>query len=450
MNDATLAFPEGFVWGAATSAYQVEGAVTADGRGESIWDRFSHAPGHIADRTTGDVACDHYHRWREDVGLMAELGLTAYRFSIAWPRVVPAGAGTVNRRGLEFYDRLVDGLLEAGIAPLPTLFHWDLPQALQDAGGWLARDTVERFADYAVACFNAIGDRATTWFTVNEPAVAAFHGHFTGVHAPGLRDLRSALTAGHHLLLAHGAAVDAFRTTGRGGRIGIPLNLWPMDPATSRPEDVAAARLADGHANRWFLDAIVRGAYPADMRSLYEALAGPLDFIAESDAAAIGRPIDLLGVNYYSRSLVRAGTTNGLPWQQLAPAAGAPVTAMGWEVAPRALTGLLARLKAEYDVPLIVSENGAAYLDRIGPDGRVVDPDRTRYLRDHLGAVHRAIRDGAPIEGYLCWSLLDNFEWAEGRSKRFGLVFVDYATQRRTIKDSGRAFARVIEANALA
>jgi beta-glucosidase len=447
--DETLAFPHGFVWGAATSAYQVEGAATADGRGESIWDRFSHTPGRIVDATTGDVAADHYRRWRADVALMAELGLRAYRFSIAWPRVMPAGAGPLNVAGLAFYDRLVDALLEAGIEPLPTLFHWDLPQALQGSGGWIVRDTVRRFAEYAAACFHALGDRVATWLTINEPGVAAFHGHLLGVHAPGLRDLRSALAAAHHLLLAHGAAVDVFHQIAK-GRIGIPLNLWPMEPATTSAPDLDAARLADGHVNRWFLDAILRGGYPRDMVALYEELAGPLDFIFPDDAAAIGRPVDLLGVNYYSRSLVRAGTAHGLPWEQLPAAHRASVTAMGWEVAPAALTELLVRLHGEYRVPLLVSENGAAYPDTPRSDGRVVDPRRRTYLREHVAAVHRAIRGGVPVEGYLWWSLLDNFEWAEGYSKRFGLVYVDYPTQRRTIKDSGRAFARIARTNALA
>jgi beta-glucosidase len=445
-----LTFPEGFVWGTAMSAYQVEGATREDGRGESIWDTFARTPGRIADGSTGDVACDHYHRWREDVEIMAQLGLGAYRFSIAWPRVMPAGRGRVSGPGLAFYDRLVDGLLERGIVPLPTLFHWDLPQPLADAGGWLARDTAGRFADYAAVCFDRLGDRVATWLTINEPQVAAIHGHHTGVHAPGMRDLGAAVRAAHHLLLGHGMAVATYRSRGFGGRIGIPLNLWPHEPAGASDADRVAAAAADGHVNRWYLDPILRGVYPADVRATYEERAGPMDWIAPGDAEVIGSPIDLLGVNYYSRSLVRAGEANGLPWRVLAPAPGAPVTEMGWEVSPEALTALLRRLHAEYRVPLIVSENGAAYADAVGPDGRVEDPLRVRYLRDHLAATHAAIAAGVPVEGYLAWSLLDNFEWAEGYTKRFGLVHVDYATQRRTVKASGRAYAKIVAANALA
>jgi beta-glucosidase len=444
------AFPPGFTWGVATSAYQIEGGARADGRGESIWDRFSHTPGRIVDGSTGDVACDHYHRWREDLALMADLGVRAYRFSIAWPRVFPTGRGAVNPAGFAFYDRLIDGLLELGIAPVPTLFHWDLPQGLQAGGGWLARDTVERFAEYAAACFDRLGDRVRTWFTLNEPAVAAFDGHYRGVHAPGLRDLRSALRAAHHLLLAHGTAVRIFREGGHPGRIGIPLNLWPLEPATDAEIDRLAAVSADGHNNRWFLDPILRGAYPADMVELYERLKGPFDFIETADAAEIGRPIDLLGVNYYSRSLVRGSSAGELPWEMLPPADGAAITDMGWEIVPAALTTLLQRLHAEYRVPLIVSENGSAHPDSVGADGRIDDRARVGYLVEHLVAVHRAIDSGVPVEGYLYWSLLDNFEWAEGFSKRFGLVRVDFETQQRTIKESGRAFARIFAANELA
>jgi beta-glucosidase len=450
--DRLRPFPEGFLWGVATSAYQIEGAAREAGRGESIWDRFSHTPGTIADGSTGDVAADHYHRWPEDLAIMAELGVPAYRFSIAWPRVMPTGRPPLNRPGLDFYDRLVDALLERGIAPLPTLFHWDLPQDLQDRGGWLDRDTVARFGEYAASCFERFGDRVGTWFTINEPAVAAFDGHLRGVHAPGLRDLRSALAAAHHLLLAHGTAVRQLRAGGHPGRISIPLNLWPLEPASGAAADHEAARAADGHANRWFLDPVLRGRYPDDLMELYLRRLGELEFIQAGDGAAIGEPIDVLGVNYYSRSLVRArpsAARDDLPWEMLRPAPGAPVTEMGWEVVPEGLTELLRRLHREYAVPLLISENGAAFADTVSAAGTVEDPARTRYLVDHLIAIQAAIEAGVPVQGYLWWSFLDNFEWAQGYTKRFGVVHVDYATQRRTVKASGRYYSRIIAGNGL-
>jgi beta-glucosidase len=444
-------FPAGFLWGAATSAYQVEGATREDGRGESIWDRFAHTPGRVAAGETGDTACDHYHRWPSDVRLMAELGLTAYRFSIAWPRIQPDGTGPVNRAGLAHYDRLVDALLAHGITPMVTLYHWDLPQPLQDRGGWRNRDVVERFADYADACFAAYGDRVTLWVTQNEPWIVGVLGHRLGLHAPGERDLAGMVRAMHHLLLGHGRAVQALRARGRDGRAGVAFSLFPHYPASEATEDVEAAHGSDGYVNRWFLDPVLRGRYPTDMVRRYRTLIGPLDMVRPGDLDIIGAGADFIGVNYYTPRVVRAAP--GRPpfdWEVLPPPGDAPVTDLGWHIAPEALTDLLLRLRADYgDLPVLVTENGAVF-DQ-GPDagGRVRDPGRVRFLRDHLAAVHAAIGHGVDVRGYFHWSLLDNFEWAMGYAPRFGLVHVDYRTQTRTIKDSARYYARVIAANAL-
>ncbi|MEA2519813.1 MAG: beta-glucosidase [Chloroflexota bacterium] len=450
-----LRFPAGFRWGAGTSAYQVEGAVDEDGRGESIWDRFSHTPGRVAHDDTGDVTSDHYHRWREDVASMAEIGLNAYRFSLAWPRIQPAGRGASNEAGLAHYDRLIDALLERGIEPCPTLYHWDLPQVLEDAGGWLARATADRFGDYAATCFERFGDRVRTWFTVNEPWVAATLGYRLGIHAPGHRDLGEAVAASHHLLLGHARAVEAFRASGKGrggGRIGIVLSLSPTEPATDDEADRTAASGSDGYTNRWFLDAVLRGTYPVDMLELFERLTGPLATIRPGDAAAIGGPSDLLGVNYYTRRVVSAGTADGgLPWTVAPPSTAVPRTDTGWEITPSRLTDLLVRLRDEPGaLPIVIAENGAVFLDAPGPDGRTHDLERISFLRQHLAAIHRAIELGAPVEGYFHWSLLDNFEWAEGFRSRFGLIHVDYPSGRRLIKDSGHAYAAIIAANGFA
>jgi beta-glucosidase len=420
-----------------------------EGRGESIWDRFSH-DGRVANGDNGDVASDHFHRWREDIGIMADLGLTGYRFSIAWPRVLPDGAGAVNAPGLAFYDRLVDALLERGIAPAPTLYHWDLPVALDDAGGWLSRDTADRFAEYAAACFAALGDRVTTWFTINEPWVAATLGYRLGLHAPGHTDLAESIRASHHLLLAHGRAVEAFRGGGHKGRIGIVLSLAPTYPARDSDRDRAAVRGSDGYTNRWFLDPVLRGAYPDDMLELFGRVAGPLDYIAPGDAKVIGSPTDVLGVNYYNRRVVRAVEGGELPWSVDRASPDVPVSDGGWEIVPDCLTELLLRLRADYgDIPLLITENGAIFLDSPGPDGRVPDGGRIRFIRDHLVAAHRAIAAGVRLEGYYHWSLLDNFEWADGYRPRFGLVHVDYPSGRRIVKESGRYYASVIAANAV-
>ncbi|HET7474370.1 MAG TPA: GH1 family beta-glucosidase [Candidatus Limnocylindrales bacterium] len=441
-----LRFPDGFLWGAATSAYQIEGGVGEDGRGASIWDRFSHTPGRVENDETADVTSDHYHRWREDVELIGTLGLTAYRFSIAWPRVQPGGWGPVNAAGLAFYDRLIDALLERGVQPCPTLYHWDLPAPLGDAGGWLARDTVERFADYAAICFDRYGDRVRTWFTINEPWVVATLGYRLGLHAPGHRDLREAVVASHHLLLAHGAGVEAFRASGRDGAIGIVLSCYPTEPATESEADRDAATGSDGYTTRWFLEPVVEGRYPGDMLDLWDRLVGPLPEIRPGDAVRIGTPSDHLGVNSYTRRVVAAGTADGgLPWTVRPASPDLPHTDTGWEIVPFALTELLVRLRATArGLPIIVTENGAVFLDQPDPSGRVADRGRIAFLRVHLAAVHRAIELGADVRGYFHWSLLDNFEWAEGFRSRFGLIHVDYPTGRRLVKDSGRAYARIV------
>jgi beta-glucosidase len=447
---SSLAFRDGFLWGAATSAYQIEGAVHEDGRGASIWDRFSHEPGNVANGDNGDVATDHYHRWREDIATIADLGLRAYRFSIAWPRLFPSGRGEINDAGASFYDRLVDELLDNGILPVPTLYHWDLPAALDDDGGWLERSTVDAFGDYAAACYELLGDRVTTWFTINEPWVASALGYRLGLHAPGHRDLAESIRASHHLLLAHGRAVERFRAGAYRGRIGIVLSLSPTYPATDSEEDREAATGSDGYTNRWFLESVLRGRYPEDTRRLFEHLVGPLDYVVDGDEAIIGTRTDVLGVNYYSRRIVSAAREGDLPWAVRPSPPGTPLTDGGWEIVPECLTDLLVRLDRDYpDVPLLITENGAVFLDAPGPDGRVPDLGRVRYIRDHLAAAHRAIASGVALQGYFYWSLLDNFEWADGYRPRFGLVNVDYPTGRRIVKESGRYYASVIAANAV-
>jgi beta-glucosidase len=468
-----LRFPDGFVWGTATAAYQVEGAVAEDGRGPSIWDTFSHEPGRIVDGTDGDVACDHYHRFAEDVALMADLGLGAYRFSIAWPRIVPTGSGASNQAGLDFYRRLVDALLDRGIEPLATLYHWDLPQPLQDAGGWTNRETAARFADYAHVVGSALGDRVKTITTLNEPWCAAFLGHSSGVHAPGVIDNASALAAAHHLNLAHGLGATALRSSmPAGGQVSITLNLAVVRPASDGAADLDAARHVDGLANRIFLDPLLRGHYPEDS---LEDLRHVTDwsFIRDGDEAAINVPIDVLGVNYYSPTLVAAATpelraqvtkrwvndpqsTNGpshYPGTDLAfsvPQSG-PYTAMNWRIEPGSLTELLTRIHRDHPgLPLMITENGAAFADEPGPDGVVHDDDRIEYLRGHLTAVHHAIELGADVRGYYVWTFMDNFEWAWGLTKRFGIVHVDFASGQRRPKDSADWYRRVIAANGLA
>ena len=427
-----VSFPQGFAWGAATASYQVEGAVRADGRSESIWDRFAHTPGRVANGDTGDVACDHYHRYREDVALMAEIGLDAYRFSVAWPRVIPGGTGPVNEAGLDFYDRLTDELCGRGIAPHVTLYHWDLPQVLEDAGGWTARSTAEAFAAYADAVARRLGDRVASIATLNEPWCSAQLGYLRGEHAPGRTDPGAANAAGHHLLVAHGLAVPAIRSAAPRVPVGIVLNVEPKRPATTHPLDLEAASLEHDLYNRWFLDPIVGRDYPADG---VRALGWGRDEVQAGDMDLIAAPIEFLGVNYYTSRTVRS------PLLPARPRASSPeVTSMGWEVDPDGLLEILEFVRSRTgETPLYVTENGAAYAP--DPADRTRDPERTSYLRRHVAAARTAIERGVPLRGYFAWSLLDNFEWREGYGPRFGLVDVDFGTQERRIRDSGRYWA---------
>lgn len=444
-------FPEGFLWGVATAAYQIEGAVAEDGRGESIWDRFAHTPGKTYEGHTGDVACDHYHRYRADVAEMARLGLKAYRFSIAWPRIFPEGRGSPNVRGLDFYRRLVDELTRREIVPVATLYHWDLPQALQDRGGWTNRDTAYRFADYAAFVFDRLDEAVPYWITHNEPFVVAFLGHATGEHAPGLQDPLAALQVAHHLLLSHGLALRAYREGGRRhGQVGITLNLSPVHPYGDSREDLAAAQRVDGLLNRWFLDPLFRGSYPADMVEHFRRLGLTLPEASEADMRLIAQSLDFLGVNYYTRQVVRHDPGELFLQMHQEPGPG-PKTAMGWEVYPAGLGELLRRLHAEYTgrTPILVTENGAAFPDTVAADGGVHDPERIAYLREHLLELSRVIEQGVPVKGYFLWTLMDNFEWAHGYSKRFGILYVDFDTQARIWKDSAHWYRRVVEANAV-
>ena len=430
-----MSFPPGFVFGVATAAFQIEGATRVDGRGESIWDRFARTPGKVHNGDTGDPACDHYRRWEQDLDLMKMLGVDAYRFSLAWPRILPAGTGRPNRKGIDFYRRLVEGLHERGIKPFATLYHWDLPQALQDRGGWANRDSADWFAEYAQLCFRELGDLVDDWITINEPWVVAILGYGHGTKAPGHTDWREALASAHHLLLGHGLAVRALRELFPAARVGITLDLTPSDPATLSPEDVAAAAREDGSKNRWFLDAVLRGRYPQDMVEWYEGRLGPLEFDREGDLAVACEPCDFLGVNFYTRIRARAAAEDGMLASRAVPADG-PVTGMRWAVVPDALREILLRVEREYGWrPIFITENGAAYDDRRQGD-TVPDPERLEYFRAHLEAVERAIADGVDVRGYFAWSLLDNFEWENGYDKRFGIVYVDYETQERVPKQS--------------
>ena len=436
-----LSFPPGFVWGAATSAYQIEGAAALDGRGPSIWDTFCRRPGSIVDGSSGDVACDHYHRWPEDLDLMKELGIASYRFSISWPRVLPSGRGQVNQAGLDFYRRLLDGLHQRGIAPVATLFHWDLPQTLQDEGGWENRDCASWFADYAALLFDELGALVPTWLTINEPKTIVEVGYTYGVMAPGKTDRYAAATAAHHLALAHGLAVDAFRAAGSPGRIGPALNLSPAYPDTEDAE--AAARRADGAQNRLYLDPILLGRYPEDLDAFLGS--GPAEAlrraVRDGDLAVIGAPVDVLGVNYYNPVVVDA---DGNTVDKF------PTSVAAWEqIYPQGLADLLLRLTRDYpSLPLIITENGIPDPGSLGPvNGIVDDHGRIDYVRDHLAAAHAAIQAGARLEGYHLWSLLDNFEWAEGYTQRWGIIHVDFSTQRRTPKDSAHWYAGVIRRN---
>jgi len=439
INDLASRFPHDFAWGVATSAFQIEGAAFEDGKGESIWDRFCREPGVIADASNGDVACDHYHRLDGDLDLIAGLGVDLYRFSISWPRVQPAGEGAWNEKGLAFYDRLVDGLLARGLAPHVTLNHWDLPQALQDKGGWAERDTVQRFVEYAVGIQRRLGDRLAAITTHNEPWVVAWLGHKEGTFAPGIKSRRIANQVAHHLLLSHGLALRALRAQGAKARLGIVLNMAHTMPLTASPEDAAAAKLDDALGRRWYADPLFKGEYPAEALAEFGDDAPQ---VQPGDMAVIATPMDFVGINYYSRHLSSA---KGAVAPEDKPY---PKTDMGWEIYPDGLRELLLTMHRDYELPATyITENGGAFPDPLAADGRVHDADRTDYLATHIRAVAEAIDKGVPMAGYMVWSLMDNFEWASGYAKRFGIVHVDYDTLARTPKDSALWFRDLVSAS---
>lgn len=451
MTGPTHRFPDGFVWGAATSSYQIEGSPTGDGKGPSIWDTFTRISGTIEDGSSGDIACDHYRRWEADVDLMTDIGLDAYRFSVSWPRVLPGGLGAINHRGLDFYDRLVDRLLERGIEPFVTLYHWDLPQALQDRGGWPERHTAIAFAEYTRVVAERLGDRATNWITVNEPWVVAKRGYLLGDKAPGHHDPVEAILASHHLLVGHGLATQAIRDTSPQARVGITLNLTPVVGASSDQKDVETARRFDGDVNRWYLDPLYGRGYPDDVLADLERDGVPIDrtyLESPEDHNIIAGHTDFLGVNYYERTIVRDAASNVAPDVVIMP--DAEVTEMGWEVHPSGLTKLLVHLVDEYrPQSIFVTENGCSYSDGPDPDGRVRDRRRIDFLEGHLVAACRAIAAGVPLHGYFVWSLMDNFEWARGYGQRFGVIWVDFETQERILKDSALWYRDVITANGI-
>lgn len=431
-------FPHNFLWGAATSAYQVEGAWNTDGRGESIWDRFSHTPGKITDGSTGDVACDHYHHYEDDIALMRTLGLKAYRFSVSWPRVLPLGRGRINPKGLDFYDRLVDRLCAANIEPFLTLYHWDLPQSLQEEGGWDNRDIAYAFADYAALMVKQLGDRVKYWATFNEPSVVATIGFLTGEHAPGFKDQRMAYQVAHHLMVAHGLGVQAIRAVNPGVDAGIVLNLWPVDPASDSAEDAVAADRFWDENEALFLDPLFKGYYPP---AVYDKVGKNMPKIHDGDMSLIAQKLDFVGINFYSRHVVSAK-------EELRDIKGSEYTEMGWEICAPALRRLLVKINAEYNLPPIyIAENGAAFQDEVSTDGKVHDPRRIDFLKNHFIQTRLAMLDGVDVRGYMVWSLMDNFEWGLGFSKRFGLIHVDFETQKRVIKDSGEWYAEVIQNN---
>jgi beta-glucosidase len=445
LTDTT--FPAGFVWGAATSAYQIEGSPLADGAGASIWHHFAHTPGKIADNSNGDVACDHYRRFADDVRLMRDLGVQAYRFSVSWPRVMPDGIGRTNRLGIDFYSRLVDTLLEHKIEPMVTLYHWDLPAALDDRGGWAATEVADWFADYAQVMFHSLGDRVSLWATINEPWVVMDHGYVEGEHAPGKRDLRAAAMVAKNLLRAHALAVQAGRAVGD-YRIGLVVNLVPVHPASESTADHAAAARLDAYLNRQFLDPVLLGEYPAELPDVYGGAWQSWDSV---ELARVHQPLDFVGVNYYLRLVVRDDPTRAPTRSRIVPQAKCPHTAMDWEVYPQGLTDTLKWVRERYgNLPIYITENGAAFDDHHDGADIVDDPQRVQYLRSHLQAARQAIAAGVDLRGYFVWSLLDNFEWGRGYSKRFGILNVDFPTQQRVLKSSARFYADVIRTNGLA
>jgi len=447
MSEKKYTFPKKFLWGAATASYQIEGAWDEDGKGESIWDRFSHTPGKVEGGDTGDIACDHYHRWQDDIALMKEMGLKAYRFSISWPRILPTGRGEVNQAGIDFYSQLVDGLLEADIEPWVTLYHWDLPQVLQDEGGWPARMVADAFVEYADMVSRALGDRVKKWITLNEPWVSAFVGYREGRHAPGHTDLDETLAASHHLLLAHGKAVPIIRRNSPDSNVGITLNINFHEPASPSFADGKEATWNDGFNNRFFLDPLVGRGYPQDV---VNGFGNAMGFVQDGDLDAIATPVDFLGVNYYTRNIARSKDVDEKDNEPRTVFRGDEITEMDWEVYPEGLYKTLGRLYFEYGFPSIhITENGAAYQDEVDTNGQVDDPARLSYIKRHLKMVNKAIQVGVPVDGYFVWSLFDNFEWERGYSKRFGIVHVDYETQKRTLKSSAKWYQSVIRENGL-
>ncbi|ABQ46970.1 beta-galactosidase [Thermotoga petrophila RKU-10] len=439
-------FPEGFLWGVATASYQIEGSPLADGAGMSIWHTFSHTPGNVKNGDTGDVACDHYNRWKEDIEIIEKLGVKAYRFSISWPRILPEGTGRVNQKGLDFYNRIIDTLLEKGITPFVTIYHWDLPFALQLKGGWANREIADWFAEYSRVLFENFGDRVKNWITLNEPWVVAIVGHLYGVHAPGMRDIYVAFRAVHNLLRAHAKAVKVFRETVKDGKIGIVFNNGYFEPASEKEEDIRAARFMHQFNNYpLFLNPIYRGDYP---ELVLEFAREYLPENYKDDMSEIQEKIDFVGLNYYSGHLVKFDPD--APAKVSFVERDLPKTAMGWEIVPEGIYWILKKVKEEYNPPEVyITENGAAFDDVVSEDGRVHDQNRIDYLKAHIGQAWKAIQEGVPLKGYFVWSLLDNFEWAEGYSKRFGIVYVDYSTQKRIIKDSGYWYSNVVKSNSL-
>ncbi len=445
---SVLEFPKDFLWGYATAAYQIEGAVAEDGKGESIWDRFTHTPDKILDGKNGDITCDHYHLYKEDVRIMKELGTKSYRFSLSWPRIIPGGKGQINQKGVDFYKRLLTSLHENGIVPAVTLYHWDLPQKLQDIGGWANRDTALYYEEYCAKMYQQLGDLIPIWITHNEPWCVSFLSNWLGIHAPGNKDFKTAAQVSYNILYSHGLGVRAFRDSGRKGEIGITMNFTQIYPASEKEEDIKAAQRYDGYYNRWFLDPVLKGSFPADMSEHYQSR-GLLPEMSDQDLELMSQPLDFLGVNYYTSNLIKHDSSQQ-PLETSVVSRNLPVTSCGWEVHPEGMYDLLVRIRRDYgDIKILITENGAAYEDTVSESGEVNDPARIDYLQKHYVQTHRAIQDGVNITGYYVWSYCDNFEWAEGFTKRFGLVYVDYPTRKRIVKSSGRWFRDVMIRNAV-
>lgn len=443
-------FPEDFIWGAAAASYQIEGAYNEDGKGESIWDRFTDQEGNILNGDTGDVACDHYHKYKNDVQLIKNIGLDSYRFSISWPRIFPKGTGKINQKGLDFYKGLINELLKNGIKPLPTLYHWDLPQVLQDRGGWSNRDTAKYFQEYAMRIIDQFEIVIDQWITHNEPWVVSFLGHALGQHAPGEQDYQTALQVLHHLLLSHGMVVKSFKEEEFAGKIGITVNLGDFHPASDSKKDLAATWRQDNFINKIVLDPLFRAKYPQDLFDFFEKNIGEIEIKAD-DMSIISYPMDFLGINYYSRNIIKDAEEENILETKEVKVDDSQYTEMGWEVYPQGIYNVLERVNNEYsELPLYITENGAAFPDKLTENGKVDDQDRINYLREHIKKAHQAVQDGIPLKGYYVWSIMDNFEWAYGYSKRFGLIFVDYKdNQKRYLKESAKWYKKVIERNGL-